>query len=68
MRGDAVRGLARKNEVTLADVPADALELLRKAAYFPYWLFATVMTEYYDSPYGKGTRKTESRSLAKTLI
>ncbi|OGO36239.1 MAG: hypothetical protein A2W35_10250 [Chloroflexi bacterium RBG_16_57_11] len=34
------------------DVPTDAQEALKLATYLAYYPFASIFTEYYDSPYG----------------
>ena len=48
--------LGPKNQLDVDDIPSDALKLLIDAVYFPYYLFASIFTKYYDSSYGQRTR------------
>lgn len=63
-RDDLLRKrLEQKNAVDTDDVPSDAMALLNKAAYLPYWLFTSVMSDYYDSPFGERTRYQKEAHL-----
>lgn len=56
LRDNGLVKLADKKEIETSDVPADALAMLMKAAYFPYWVFAVVLDDYYRSKYGRQVR------------
>lgn len=58
--------LRTKDRIGTGDVPADALELLTKAVYFPYWLFAGTFSDYYDSSYGRRVRHQRNGHLKDT--
>ena len=55
-----------QNEISTNDIPADAMMLLHKAVYFPYWIFASVFTGYYDSRYSQHTRHQKDAHLKDT--
>jgi len=63
---DLHSSLGPKNYLSVDDIPADALKLLLKAAYFPYWLFASIFTEYYKSSFGERTRDQKDAHLKDT--
>ncbi len=52
-------------QITINNIPKRAIELIKIAAYFPYWYFANVFSEYYESPYTMHKNQKESH-LANT--
>lgn len=54
------------NSFQIEEIPSTALELLKNAAYFPYYLFAIVFTDYYDSEYGMKLRYQKQGHLVDT--
>ena len=58
--------LRNKSRLDTSDIPSDAMELLTKAVYFPYWLFATIFIGYYDSNFGKQVRQQKDAHLKDT--
>lgn len=63
---DLYSNLGPKDHISVDDIPVDALKLLLQAAYFPYWLFASIFTEYYKSRYGERTRDQKDAHLQDT--
>jgi|GEM_PF-2382723 len=67
--------LRNKETIGINDIPFDAMQSLAKAIYVPYFLFASVFIEYYNSEYGKklshqkdGHLKDIYQSIAKVAI
>jgi len=67
--------LRNKQIIDINDIPFDAMQLLAKAIYVPYFLFASVFTEYYNSKHGKklshqkdGHLKDTYQSIAKVAV
>lgn len=67
--------LRNKETIDINDIPFDAMQLLAKAIYIPYFLFASVFTEYYNSEHGKklshqkdGHLKDTYQSIAKVAV
>lgn len=58
--------LEHKRNIDIDDVPNDAMMLLTKAVYLPYWLFASVMSDFYDSRYGARNRYQKEAHLKST--
>lgn len=58
--------LINKSFINSDDVPSDAMILLYKATNLPYWHFAVIFTEYYDSPYGQRTRPQKDSHFKDT--
>lgn len=58
--------LHNKEAIGINDVPFDAMQLLANAVYFPYFLFAVIFTEYYDSTYGQNVRHQKNGHLVDT--
>jgi len=58
--------LGPKIYLSVDDIPIDALKLLLKAAYFPYYFFASIFTDYYKSSYGQRTRDQKDAHLKDT--
>lgn len=54
------------NSFRVEEIPSDALELLKNAAYLPYYFFAIVFTDYYDSEYGMKVRYQKLGHLVDT--
>lgn len=44
--------LKHKSKIKMNEVPSDALILLHKATYFPYWIFTLIFDDYYKSSIG----------------
>jgi len=58
--------LKGKSRISTDDIPADAMELLGKAVNFPFSIFAKIMSDYYNSNYGRGTRYQKDAHLKDT--
>jgi hypothetical protein len=58
--------LKTKEEIEIDEVPSDAMELLARAVYYLYSLFAEIFTFYYDSEYGRRTRQQKDNHLRDT--
>lgn len=58
--------LRTRDGIDTDDVPADAMELLGKAVYYLYSVFAEIFTTYYDSEYGRRVRRQKDDHLRDT--
>jgi hypothetical protein len=58
--------LKAKSRIGTDDIPSDAMVLLQTAGYLPYYLFALIFTDYYDSDYGQRTRHQKDAHLKDT--
>jgi hypothetical protein len=58
--------LKGKSQISAADIPADAMELLGKVVGFPYSIFAAIESNYYSSIYGRGVRYQKDAHLKDT--
>ena len=54
------------DSIRIEDVPTDALQQLILAVYFPYYLFAMVFNDYYESEYGINVRFQKDGHLQDT--
>lgn len=55
-----------KTKIGIEDVPMDIFTKLLKTVYVPYYLFALIFTEYYESEYGRRTRRQKDGHLKDT--
>jgi hypothetical protein len=58
--------LSEQYIITKDDLPNEAQYLINRAAYYPYYLFASVFIPYYESPYGKRTKFQKENHLKDT--
>lgn len=55
-----------KDTIDINDIPFEETQLLLKAVYLPYFTFAFIFSEYYDSEYGKNVRYQKEGHLTDT--
>jgi len=58
--------LASRVNIQKGDIPKDAMNLLQIAAYNPYWIFATMFIQYYESSYASLVRSQKDFHLRDT--
>ena len=55
-----------KSTIDIKDIPFKETQILLNAVYLPYYMFALIFTNYYDSEYGKNVRSQKDGHLKDT--